>query len=80
MPFGEFSAGAGFQIIFKGNGFFFAIKSDCSLNAPISAPVFANGLPGRKKSNQISLVAFVKRGGAVQTDCRLFSLQFFTLK
>jgi hypothetical protein len=50
------------------------------LNAPISAPVFANGLPGRKKSNQISLVAFVKPGGAVQTDCRLFSLQFFTLK
>ena len=34
------------------------------LAAPISAPVFANGLPGRKKGNQISLVAFVKPGGA----------------
>jgi hypothetical protein len=26
-------------------------------------PVFANGLPGRKKGNQISLVAFVKPDG-----------------
>jgi len=32
--------------------------------SPISAPVFADGLPGRKKGNQISLVAFVKPGGA----------------
>jgi hypothetical protein len=34
-----------------------------TLAAPISAPVFAYGLPGRKKGNQISLVAFVKPGG-----------------
>jgi len=26
-------------------------------------PVFANGLPGRKKGNQRDLVAFVKSGG-----------------
>ena len=31
--------------------------------SPISAPVFADGLPGRKKGNQISLVVFVKPGG-----------------
>jgi len=36
--------------------------------SPISAPVFADGLPGRKKGNQISLVAFVKPGGA-DVDC-----------
>ena len=35
-----------------------------TLASPISAPVCANGLPGRKKGNQISLVAFVKPGGA----------------
>jgi len=34
-----------------------------TLASPISAPVCANGLPGRKKGNQISLVAFVKPGG-----------------
>jgi len=35
-----------------------------TLASPISTPVCANGLPGRKKGNQISLVAFVKPGGA----------------
>ena len=35
-----------------------------TLATPISAPVCAYGLPGRKKGNQISLVAFVKPGGA----------------
>ena len=35
--------------------------------SPISAPVFAYGLPGRKKGNQISLVAFVKPGGVDET-------------
>ena len=34
-----------------------------TLAAPISAPVFADGLPGRKKGNQRNLVAFVKPGG-----------------
>ena len=34
---------------------------------PIYAPVGADGLPGRKKGNQISLVAFVKPGGAKET-------------
>ena len=34
-----------------------------TLASPISAPVFADGLPRRKKGNQISLVAFVKPGG-----------------
>ena len=34
-----------------------------TLATPISAPVCADGLPGRKKGNQISLVAFVKSGG-----------------
>ena len=34
-----------------------------TLATPISAPVCAYGLPGRKKGNQISLVAFVKPGG-----------------
>ena len=38
-----------------------------TLASPISAPVFAHGLPGRKKGNQISLVAFVKPGGRYET-------------
>ena len=38
-----------------------------TLATPISAPVCAYGLPGRKKGNQISLVAFVKPGGAEET-------------
>jgi len=41
--------------------------------APISAPVCASGLPGRKKGNQISLVTFVKPGGA---DVDYYALKF----
>ena len=40
-----------------------AAAAGFTLATPISAPVCAYGLPGRKKGNQISLVAFVKPGG-----------------
>ena len=43
-----------------------------TLATPISAPVCAYGLPGRKKGNQISLVAFVKPGGRSRT--RIYDL------
>ena len=50
---------------------------DFTLAVPISAPVCANGLPGRKKGNQISLVVFVKPGGGNVTWQRTFLLKIF---
>ena len=40
-------------------------------------PVFANGLPGRKKGNQISSVAFVKPGGGCVTCQRTLLIAIF---
>ena len=49
-----------------------AAAAGFTLATPISAPVCAYGLPGRKKGNQISLVAFVKPGGRSRT--RIYDL------
>jgi len=46
-----------------------------TLATPISAPVCAYGLPGRKKGNQISLVAFVKPGGGKTMTYDIFKLK-----